>query len=135
MATKQCSKCGNFKPLTEFHTDKSRPSGYTYYCKSCFKIRVYNFHDSWGSGVYKIVNKITNECYVGQSAQLRRRKCEHFTGGRKAYSKSPLLDINMQQYGKSNFEFIIIKNCPVEELSILEKQYINELKPTLNNND
>jgi len=135
MATKQCSHCGNFKPLTEFNKDKSRLTGYTYYCKPCFKTRVYNFHDSWGSGVYKIVNKITNETYVGQSLQLRRRKCEHFTMGRKYRTKSPLLDANITQYGKRNFDFIILKRCEINELEQLEKQYIQELKPTLNTND
>lgn len=133
MATKQCTTCGKMKPLTEFHTDKSRPSGYTCYCKPCFGIRVERFHNSWGAGVYKMVNKITNEFYVGQSTQLRRRKCEHFTSGRQVKTKSPLLHQNMVQYGKHNFEFVILKQCDVSELEKLEKQYIQELQPTLNN--
>lgn len=135
MDTKQCTKCGEIKSLTEFNKDKSRLSGYTYYCKTCFRVRVDSFHNSWGSGVYRIINKITNESYIGQSTQLRRRKCEHFTLGRQAQSASPLLDNNIKQYGKRNFEFTILKKCSAGELEQLEKQYIQELKPTLNNND
>jgi len=133
MENKQCSTCGLHKPLTEFNKDKSRLSGYTYYCKPCFRVRVDNFHNSWGSGVYKIINKITNEFYIGQSTQLRRRKCEHFTLGRQAQSTSPLLDNSIKQYGKQNFEFTILKKCSSWYLEQLEKQYIKELKPTLNN--
>ena len=135
MDTKQCTKCGEIKSLTEFNKDKSRLSGYTYYCKTCFRVRVDSFHNSWGSGVYRIINKITNESYIGQSTQLRRRKCEHFTLGRQLQTTSPLLEANIRQYGKRNFDFIILNKCPVDELEQLEKQYIQELKPTLNNSD
>ena len=135
METKQCTKCGEIKSLTEFNKDKSRLSGYTYYCKTCFRVRVDSFHNSWGSGVYRIINKITNESYIGQSTQLRRRKCEHFTLGRQLQTTSPLLEANIRQYGKRNFDFIILNKCSVDELEQLEKQYIQELKPTLNNSD
>ena len=135
MATKICSKCRNVKPLSAFNKDKSRISGYYYYCKSCHRARVNDFHNSWGSGIYKVVNKITDEFYVGQSNQLRRRKAEHFTKNKTAGVSSPLLDNNIKQYGKHNFDFIILKQCDVSELEQLEKQYIQELKPTLNTND
>lgn len=135
MATKQCTRCGTHKPLTEFNRDKSRPTGMTCCCKLCHKQGVIKFHNSWGSGVYKIVNKITNECYIGQSNQLRRRKCEHFTLGRQDQTKSPLLDNSIKQYGKQNFEFIILRKCAIWILEQLEKQYIRIEQPTLNNND
>jgi len=137
MATnsKTCLDCGLYKPSTEFPKDSTRKDGNKPYCKKCFGIRVEKYHNSWGAGVYKIINKITQELYVGQSTQLRRRKCEHFTKGRQAHSKSPLLAASMAQYGKQNFEFIKIKNCPIDELATLEAYYIKELKPTLNNSD
>ena len=135
MDNKQCSHCGLHKPLTEFGKDKTRLTGYTYYCKSCHQIQVHKFHNSWGSGIYRIINKITNESYIGQSTQLRRRKCEHFTLGRQSQTTSPLLDANIRQYGKRNFDFIILSKCSVDELEQLEKQYIQEFRPILNNND
>ena len=132
METKTCLDCGLHKPLTEFSNDRSRKDGVKPYCKKCFSIRVENYHNSWGAGIYKIVNNITQELYVGQSTQLRRRKCEHFTKGRQAHTKSPLLADSMNTYGKQNFEFVKLTNCPINELETLEAQYIKELKPTLN---
>ena len=35
MTTKHCPKCGRDLPTTEFHRDKSRPSGLYSYCKEC----------------------------------------------------------------------------------------------------
>lgn len=35
---KVCSKCGTEKPLTEFHRNRSRPSGYASWCKACKKL-------------------------------------------------------------------------------------------------
>ena len=135
MDTKQCIDCGLHKSLSEFYKDKSRSTGYAYNCKPCHQKRVNIFHNSWGIGIYKVLNKITNEFYVGQSTQLRRRKCEHFTLNKTEGVASPLLDNNIRHYGKQNFKFIILKKCLVDELEQLEQQYIQELKPTLNNSD
>ena len=135
METRHCRKCDKLKPLIEFNKDKSRSLGYTYYCKPCHQERVNQFHNSWGSGIYQVLNKITNEFYIGQSNQLRRRKCEHFTLNKPDYVASLLLRDSIRQYGKQNFEFIILKKCSVNELEQLEKQYIQELKPILNNSD
>ena len=130
-----CTGCGIYKPLNEFNKDKSKPTGYAGYCKPCHQARVSKFHNSWGSGIYQVLNKITNVFYVGKSSQLRRRKCEHFTLNKPDNVASPLLRDSIKQYGKQNFEFIILKKCSVDKLDKLEKQYIQELKPTLNNND
>jgi 5-methylcytosine-specific restriction endonuclease McrA len=35
LAMKFCPSCGDFKPLYEFHKDKSKRSGHTSYCKEC----------------------------------------------------------------------------------------------------
>ena len=35
MKTKLCPKCGETKPISEFHKDKSRKSGVYSYCKKC----------------------------------------------------------------------------------------------------
>ena len=34
---KKCTKCGEIKPHSEFHKDKSRKDGYATSCKSCRK--------------------------------------------------------------------------------------------------
>lgn len=35
MQTKRCSACKETKPVSEFHSDKSRKDGLAAYCKSC----------------------------------------------------------------------------------------------------
>ena len=35
--TKRCSKCGEVKPLTEFHKNRSARDGLDHWCKSCKK--------------------------------------------------------------------------------------------------
>jgi len=32
---KECTKCGEEKPLVEFHRDRTKPGGYKAECKSC----------------------------------------------------------------------------------------------------
>jgi 5-methylcytosine-specific restriction endonuclease McrA len=34
---KQCTRCGECKPLTDFHKQASLPGGYKHYCKACCK--------------------------------------------------------------------------------------------------
>ena len=36
---KKCSKCGEQKPLSEFHKDKNRKLGVRVYCKICSKLK------------------------------------------------------------------------------------------------
>ena len=35
MTEKECTKCGEIKPLREFYKDKQKPDGYMYWCKIC----------------------------------------------------------------------------------------------------
>lgn len=35
LATKRCSKCGEVKPLSDFHKNRSNPDGLQYGCKPC----------------------------------------------------------------------------------------------------
>ena len=42
------------------------------------------------SGVYKIINKITGDCYIGSSIDLERRKRQHPTQEAKKYLKNDL---------------------------------------------
>lgn len=40
MDLKKCSKCGEYKELTEFQADKSKKSGYKSQCKACIKSNI-----------------------------------------------------------------------------------------------
>lgn len=72
-------------------------------------------------GIYKITNNINGKIYIGQSNNIQRRFSEHQTKG--SASRIPV-DIAIQKYGKENFSFEILEECPVEELNIKETEWI-----------
>jgi len=82
-------------------------------------------------GIYKITNKITNECYIGQSVDIEKRwenhkrllkRNHHRYEGSKQKS---VLQNAWNKYGEDNFEFIIIEECSKEELNNREVYWIN----------
>ena len=44
MQSKQCTKCGETKPLSDFHKMKSAPDGHKYDCKPCRKSQAAKFY-------------------------------------------------------------------------------------------
>ena len=69
-------------------------------------------------GIYLITNKINGKQYVGQSGNINRRFLEHSYKGKE--SRIPL-DVAIKKYGKDNFKFEILEECPLEELNDREK--------------
>ena len=87
------------------------------------------------SGVYKIINIITGDCYIGSTVDLKRRKREHFKNSTwKKESNKPLYKY-MQQYGKENFLFKTIQLCDPKELKKYEQIAIDKYKPKYNRRD
>ncbi len=78
------------------------------------------------TGIYKITNIQTKECYIGQAVSIKDRWVEHVKcglgidtpAGNKLYK-------SMQEYGIWNFSFEILEECPKELLNEKEKYYIN----------
>lgn len=85
-------------------------------------------------GIYKIVNKINNKVYIGQSINIDKRIKEHFWKSQceKDVSYNSALHNAIRKYGKENFEWEIIEECEIEEIDEKEKYYIqfyNSLAP------
>lgn len=78
------------------------------------------------TGIYKITNIQTKECYIGQAVSIKDRWVEHVKcglgidtpAGNKLYK-------SMQEYGIWNFSFEMLEECPRELLNEKEKYYIN----------
>lgn len=78
------------------------------------------------TGIYKITNQITDECYIGQAVDVYKRWCEHCKcglgidtpPGNKLYKA-------MQEYGLNNFTFELIEECNQSELNEKEKYFID----------
>lgn len=77
-------------------------------------------------GIYIIKNKITNQVYVGQSVDLKKRKVRHLKNLRDGnYKEFNKLYPAMKSYGIEDFEFVLIEKCDKEKLSERELYWIN----------
>ena len=74
-------------------------------------------------GIYKIENLKNGKIYIGQSVNIEKRFKEHLRCGN--YDDSQLIDSAIQDIGKENFSFQIIKQCSLKELDEQEKYFIN----------
>ena len=77
------------------------------------------------TGIYKITNIITDECYIGQAVDIYKRWNDHCKcglgidtpPGNKLYK-------SMQEYGLENFTFELLTECKQSELNEKEKYFI-----------
>ena len=85
------------------------------------------------SAVYKIVNEITGEFYIGSSVDVERRWASHkHPSTWKRYPNSKMYQ-DMQRYGVDKFRFQILAPVMPEYLKQVEQEFIEMLKPTYNN--
>lgn len=83
------------------------------------------------SGIYVITNNINGKQYVGLSKNCWKRWSDHYS---KAYTSTRKDDIEkvlykaMRKYGRENFTFKILEECPEEQLAEREIYWIAQLK-------
>lgn len=78
------------------------------------------------TGIYKITNIKTKECYIGQALHIKDRWVEHAKcglgidtpAGNKLYKA-------IQEFGLWNFSFEVLEICPQNQLNEKEKYYID----------
>lgn len=78
------------------------------------------------TGIYKITNILTNECYIGQAVNIRERWAEHAKcglgidtpAGNKLYAA-------MKEYGLWSFSWELLEECPRAQLNEKEAFYIS----------
>lgn len=78
------------------------------------------------SGVYKILNKINGKAYYGSAARFRQRWAVHRSWLNKNKHANRHLQAAWNQYGESNFDFIIEIICSKEECLEFEQIYLDE---------
>ncbi len=83
-------------------------------------------------GVYRIVNTVTGDCYVGSSAYVQSRKSEHFQRLRKQTHANIHLQRVFDKYGEESLVFEVLERPPVEKLIEREQHWIDTLEPTYN---
>ena len=86
------------------------------------------------SGVYKITNTATGDCYIGSSNNVKHRWSQHkCPSSWKIHPNSPLYQ-DFQKYGLDSFELQILAEVEPEKLKETEQQFIEMLHPTYNSN-
>jgi hypothetical protein len=87
------------------------------------------------SGIYRLVNKINDESYVGSSINLTNRFRRYYNIN---YLQGKILIDNSRiyrallKYGYYNFSLEILEYCNNESLKIREQYYLDLLKPEYN---
>ena len=85
------------------------------------------------SAVYKIVNKVTGDCYVGSSSNVMNRWANHKCPCMCKKCPSSKMYQDMQKYGVEKFRFQILAPVIPEHLKQVEQELIEMLHPTYNN--
>jgi group I intron endonuclease len=76
-------------------------------------------------GIYKLVNKATGQCYVGQSQRVRKRIREHFRLLRGNKHPNQHLQNAYNKYGADNFYGVLEVECAdPEDLDKLEEAFL-----------
>lgn len=80
-------------------------------------------------GIYGIKNLINGKIYIGKTGMnFGDRWDSHRSLLNSGKHDNPHLQRAWDQYGQNNFEFIVIENCNVDDLSDREKYYIKLYK-------
>lgn len=84
------------------------------------------------SGIYRIVHLPTNNEYIGQSKNIKRRFSSHLRMLRTGNHHSIHLQRAWDKYGKSDFSFEILAVCDIDHLTPLEQIMFDEFRPAFN---
>lgn len=76
-------------------------------------------------GIYKITNQKTEECYIGQSNDIKTRWYNHAKAGLGIDTpQGNKLYAAMQEYGLDDFTFELLEECESKDLDEKEKYFI-----------
>lgn len=74
--------------------------------------------------IYKIINVVTDDFYVGSAVKPKRRKWEHWTSLKKGTHHCASLQKAWCEFGEDAFEFCILEEVPDESLLTVEDTYL-----------
>lgn len=80
------------------------------------------------TGIYKITNKQTQQCYIGQAVDIGERWAQHVKTGLGILSSSYLTNKfykSLHKEGPEAFTFEVLEECDKDDLDSREKYYID----------
>jgi len=114
------------KPLLFYQINEGSPLN---------KLRAKVWYENKGkTGIYRLVNRITNKSYVGSSLDLGNSTNYYFNFQRwtKPNKENYILVKALKKYELINFNLEILTYCSAEELELKKLDYIQQLKPQYN---
>lgn len=87
------------------------------------------------TGVYKIVNLVNGDCYVGSCSHktgIKHRWRNHVNSLKKGNHHSIIFQRAWNKYGEANFNFEILEKCSPEKCIKREQHYFDILHPKYN---
>lgn len=84
------------------------------------------------SGIYRMLNRITGDSYIGRAKDLIKRRQTHFGTLELGTHQNPLLQDACRKYGISAFVFEVLEITEGEACWEDEVSWINSLRPTYN---
>lgn len=79
-----------------------------------------------GCGIYCIRNTVNRKVYVGSTVDLSRRWLRHRRELRRGIHSNPHLQSAWAKYGEDSFEFVVLLECPADQLVASEAMYIEK---------
>jgi group I intron endonuclease len=76
-------------------------------------------------GLYSITNKLNNKFYIGSSKNIAERFKKHLVELKNNNHPNKYLQNAVNKDGIHNFKFEVIKELPIDQLLIIEQQYID----------
>ena len=83
--------------------------------------------------VYKIINTITGDFYIGSSKNVKHRWAVHKCPSTWKNNPNNPMYLDMNKYGVDKFDFQVVEVVEPEELKVTEQQLIEKVHPTYNN--
>lgn len=93
------------------------------------------------TGVYKITNIITGDCYIGSASRIGKTKSQsgftvrfdkHLRELRNNSHHNRFLQNSFNKHGENSFKFEILAKCPSEYCIRLEQWFLDNLNPKYN---
>lgn len=87
------------------------------------------------TGIYSITNLVNNKKYIGQAVDIESRWKDHIRELKKGTHHNYPLQNAWNKYGMNNFSFTVLYECGIEELNMLEIEYIEKYKTFMHRQD
>lgn len=89
--------------------------------------------ETCNSGIYAIVNILTQDQYIGSSSDIIARLKQHKGLLRQGKHYAKLLQEAWNSYGEEVFQFVILEAIPdIHLLEMVEQRYLDEERPIYN---